>query len=384
MIAALAFTSSAFAGIHLSVRSDYINNPTYKDANDSDVNGTSEFIGSYARLFGTGKVGDADFKSAFDLRKATNIFSSTGTGAGVMTVDNFVHYFYVDKPLVEGLRVQVGKLEVNQGGWEYDTIENGDSYLDSLANGGAAGYTLSKGAAAGDFVANPGYYSGVGLSYNFMDTNTVTFQVLNQTNQTQGTYTGVPATPGTVTSSSNKRQSMDLAYTGWFLNKTLGVKASYLWGAADTQAINLATGAYGASTHVNENYLAVGVKYVWENLDATLDYLTNQSKADGAEKDITTSEVLGVSYKLNAWKPFIKYEHSENKLANATDTLTTSGYSFKRDAYTVGVEWMATEAIRLNAALSQVNDKPGSATLTHNPSWQQYLVGIKYDTDLLK
>jgi hypothetical protein len=45
---------------------------------------------------------------------------------------------------------------------------------------------------------------------------------------------------------------------------------------------------------------------------------------------------------------------------------------------------MATDALRVHAALSQVNDDPGAAALTHNPSWQQYLVGVKYDADLLK
>lgn len=362
IIAALAFTSSAFASIHLTVRSDYVGTQKYTDAGNTDVGSTSIFTPSFARLYLNGKVGDADIKSGLDIRSYTNTISS-GTSAisPTMTIDKFVHFLYLDKPvLAEGLRFQAGKLEINQGGWEHDQIEAGDSYLDSVANGGTAGATTTGGTAA---LATPGNMSGAGLSYAINDNHTVAFQAANQVNQTTNTTTNFAGT---------KRNSMGLSYTGWFMDKSLGVKAGYFNGAADV------TGA--APTHTNEVFANAGVKYTMNALVATLDYLSNTGKTTGAADNKVTSWVLSANYTLNNIRPLIKYENSEFKNANDADNAS----SFKRNAFTVGVEFLTSDSLRWQVAYVNAADKNGSLAANDKTTFSQYIAGLKWDTDFLK
>jgi len=360
MIAALAFTSSAFASIHLTVRSDYVGTQKYTDSTNVDQGSSSIFTPSFARLYLNGKVGDADIKSGLDIRSYTQTVGGSGAITAAMTVDKFVHFLYFDKPvLAEGLHFQAGKLEINQGGWEHDQIEAGDSYLDSVANGGTAGATAQTTAA----LATPGNLSGAGLSYSINDNNTIAVQVANQTNQMTNSSTNQAAT---------KRNTEGVQYTGWFMDKSLGVKAGYMNGAADVVGT--------APTHTNNTYMNAGVKYTMNALAATLDYLSNTGKTDGAADNKVTSWVLSANYTLNNYRPLIKYENSEFKNANNADDKS----SFKRNAFTVGVEFLTSDSLRWQVAYVNAADKNGSAATNDKTTYSQYIAGLKWDTDFLK
>jgi hypothetical protein len=367
MVAALAFTSSAFASIHLTVRSDYVGTQKYTDSTNTDVGSTSLFTPSFARLYLNGKVGDADVKSALDIRSFTQTQDGTGQITPAMTVDKFVHFLYFDKAVfTEGLRFQAGKLDVNQGGWEHDQIEAGDSYMDSIASSGTV--VGRNAASAATIVAGPGNGSGAGLSYTFNENHNVALQVANQVNQFSNSTTSAADT---------KRNTIGAEYTGWFMDKALGVKAGWMNGAADT------TDATG--THKNIQYINAGVKYTASNWMATLDYLDNSSKAtdnSGAEtKGDTNSWVLSANYNINnMYRPLIKYEHSQNKANNNSDDLN----SFKRDAFTVGVEFLTSDSLRWQIAYMNAADKNGSAAAHDKSNFSQYLAGLKWDTDFLK
>jgi phosphate-selective porin len=89
---------------------------------------------------------------------------------------------------------------------------------------------------------------------------------------------------------------------------------------------------------------------------------------------------LSANYTLNNLRPLIKYENSEVKVANDADNAS----SFKRNAFTVGVEFLTSDSLRWQVAYVNAADKNGSAATNDKTTYSQYIAGLKWDTDFLK
>lgn len=380
-IAAVTIASiSASASLELKYRGDYLNTPEYDLRAGSGNKGTSrsEFIPNYFRTRAEGKVGDATVKLSLDFTGAND--SATGN----MSSDNFVDYVYMVKPLAEGLTLSFGKIETFAGGIEGGADALGNSYLNTLANGGNAGrfsfggVTGSAGTAAvgtltsttNTPVANN---RGVGLTYNY-GVGEITIDVTNDSNNAPVATTNTGLT--------QKKHNLGIQWSGSFMDGSLKPVIGYLVGSQDVGTTNSVTTLIG-STDVN-----AGVQYKMNNWDFTLEYLQNTTKVDAAvaEQDQTTSTYLLASYKMDAWKPFAKYETSSFKDQTAA-AVASDATSFDRTGMVIGTEWTPkADGLSYHIAYLSTSDKYKSSTATQKEtvSWTQLIAGMSYSADFLK
>lgn len=341
IVAAMIAPVMAQAGINISVRSDYINTMKYKNDADADVSGSSLFVPSYARLNGTGKVGDADVKASFNLRPPTGV-------PGNMTWDQFTDYLYIAKSHGDW-SFTAGKIESALGGFESTTINNGDAYLRSVANGGTSplGYTPVGSSA----VVSVGNTSGFGVAWG--TDHKVELQVMNEQN---------PA-------ADNKRHTYGVNYNGSFGDWK--AKAAYYSGATD---------AVGAES--NQKYINAGVSGNVAGFGITFDYLNNTSETKPTTVKSETTSMVGLfSYDMGMYKPQLKVESSTNKegaVGNAGD--------FDRMGLAAALEIKPSDDdFRYHVAYVMADDKLKVAGLANDKvKWSQLIVGIKYTGDLLK
>ncbi|MFM6929523.1 MAG: hypothetical protein ACKOX6_13730 [Bdellovibrio sp.] len=365
-IAATLAASSAFAGVKLEVRSDYINTPAYDDNTGAEVASTSVFTPVVARLYLSGNVGDAQIDSGWNLRAFTPEFQqSSAGGAGAhttlsktMTVDKFVDHLWIAKSMGDWT-FKAGKLENNTGGFEHAKVVHGDTYLTSLAAGGVGGDTNTG------TVTTPENASGVSAAYTITPEHKLEFQLLNSTN-------GQTMVAGEL--STDKRHNMGLAYMGSFLNKMIQANISYIIGSGDT--INIGT---DATTNHEQNFMSAGLRFLpMENLTLDVDYLANSDKT-AAGKAQTNSTILEARYAMGMYTPVFKYEMSTDKDKNGDD-------NFKRDAWALALEVApkADESFRYHVAYASVKDKDFAAANTSDVTQNVITVGIKYAGDIAK
>ena len=363
-IAATLAASSAFAGVKLEVRSDYVNTPNYDNNAGSEVAGTSVFTPAVARLYLSGNVGDAQIDSGWNLRAFSPELSGTAptqTLSKTMTVDSFVDHLWIAKSMGDWT-FKAGKLEVNTGGFEHAKVVHGDTYLTSLAAGGAGG-KKSTSATVGT-VTSPANSSGVSAAYTVTPEHKLEFQVTNSTNS-QTLESGDLST--------DKRHNMGLAYMGSFLNKMIQANVSYIIGSGDT----VSNTGLGTTTNHEQNFLSAGLRFLpMENLTLDVDYLANSDKTDAGKAE-TNSTILEARYAMGMYTPVFKYEMS-------TDKDSTGADNFKRDAWALALEVApkADEAFRYHVAYASVKDKDFSSgdDVTQNV----ITVGIKYVGDIVK
>lgn len=348
--------TNAFAGVKLVVRSDYVNTPAYDAADGVEVNSTSLFKPEVARLYLSGMIGDATVDAGLNLRSFA-VGTAGGTSQKLMTVDKFVEHLTISKPMGD-FTFQAGKMWMNVGGFERRAVYDGDTYLTSLANGGKGGRTAgaTPGSENGGGIVTPENMSGIGVAYTINPEHKVEFQVANQTNS-----------DSELTTATNRRHTMGLAYWGSFAEKMVQTYISYTLGAADN-----------ATTGHEQTFLGAGFRIApMENLNIDLEYLANTDKAaNTGDKDETTSTILEARYKMGAWTPLLKYEMSTDKAAG-TD-------QFKRDAFAVGVEMVpkAEDSFRYHVAYTQVADKDFAAG--DDTTQSMITVGFKYVGDIAK
>jgi hypothetical protein len=359
VIAATLAASSAFAGVKLEVRSDYVNTPDYSAANGANVAGKSLFAPNVARLYLNGNVGEAVVESAWNLRAFVPEVI-TGTLYKNMTVDTFVDHLWAGKAMGQWM-FKAGKLEVNTGGFERQKNLHGDTYLVSLANGGSGGYATAASADAA-LIANPENSSGISAAFAITENHKLEAQVTNQTNSV--TVNGGVA-------STDKRHNMGLNYLGSFMDKMLVLNLNYTSGAGDTNLMSHELEFIAASLRIAP----------MADLQVDVEYFGNKDvQNDGATSaDVkTTSTIVEARYNINGWVPVLKYEMSEN-------TGATAATDFKRTAYAVGVEYVpkADEAFRYHVAYTSIQDKDfgsGAEDMTKN----MITVGFKYTGDMAK
>ncbi|MEK2689779.1 hypothetical protein [Bdellovibrio sp. GT3] len=361
MIAATLAASSAFAGVKLEVRSDYVNTADYSAADGANVAGKSLFTPNVARLYLNGNVGEAVVESAWNLRA----FSPVLVGADlykVMTVDQFVDHLWAGKAMGQFM-FKAGKLEVNTGGFERQKNLHGDTYLVSLANNGAGG-NVSAATADAALIANPENSSGISAAYSIAENHKLEAQVTNQTNSV--TVDGGVA-------STDKRHNMGLNYLGSFMDKMLVLNLNYTSGAGDVTGTGHAQEFMAASLRVAP----------MADLTIDLEYFGNKDKATTATttaENKTNSTIIEARYNMNGWVPVLKYEMSENKADGAA-----SNNSFKRDAFAVALEYVpkADEAFRYHVAYSSSKDKDYGVA-TGDSKKDMIVVGFKYTGDMAK
>ncbi|MBO9666363.1 MAG: hypothetical protein J7501_06070 [Bdellovibrio sp.] len=379
-IAATLAASSAFAGVKLEVRSDYVNTPAYDNAVGGENGGSSLFTPSVARLYLNGTVGEAIVESAWNLRSfspevAFNPYTGSADLSKNMTVDSFVDHLWAGKAMGNWM-FKAGKLEVNTGGFERQKNLHGDTYLVSMANGGIGGVIgnpLAPSVPAIGEVVNPENSSGISAAYSITENHKLEAQITNQVNSQTATGfdTATPAN-GFSEKSLDRRHTMGLNYLGSFLDKMLVLNLNYTSGAGDTNVTGHELEFIAASLRVNP----------MADLTFDVEYFGNKDKQTtpgGASADVkTTSTIIEARYNINGWIPVLKYEMSEN-------TGATTATDFKRDAWALGVEYVpkADEAFRYHVAYTSIKDKDfgaGVEDMTKN----MIVVGFKYTGDMAK
>lgn len=347
--------SSAMAGVKIVVRSDYVNTPSYKAADNVDAPSSSFFKPEVARMYLSGMIGDATVDAGLNLRS----FVVSG-GQKVMTVDKFVEHLTIAKPMGDWT-FTAGKMWMNVGGFERRAFYDGDTYLTSLANGGQGGRLLGAtlGSEVAGSVVTPENMSGVAAAYTINADHKVEFQLANQTNS-----------DSELTTATNKRHTMGLAYWGSFADKMVQTYISYVSGAADT-----------VTEGHEQTFLGAGFRLApMENLSLDLEYLSNTDKLSSATpstKDETTSTFLEARYKMGMWVPVLKYEMSNAKLADA-DYLKRAGY-----AVALEIVPKAEDAFRYHVAYTSTTDDFDNAAL-NDTTKSMITVGFKYSGDIAK
>ncbi|MGE5086842.1 MAG: hypothetical protein ACM3MG_11115 [Bacillota bacterium] len=369
-IAATLAASSAFAGVKLEVRSDYVNTPDYKNALGVEGYGSSLFTPSVARLYLNGNVGEAVVESGWNLRAftpeaATNPYTNGTEVYKNMTVDKFVDHLWAGKAMGDWM-FKAGKLEVNTGGFEHIKTLHGDTYLVSLANGGTGGVlgTPAPGTAPimGE-VVTPENSSGVSAAYSITPNHKLEVQATNQTNS---------QTVSGTTKSTDRQHTTGLNYTGSVLDKMLAFNAGYIAGSGDTN-----------TTGHQLELINAGIRVApMADLTIDLEYFANKDKqtTTTTSADVkTTSTIIEARYNMNGWTPVLKYETSKNEGA-------TSATDFKRDAYAVALEYApkADEAFRYHVAWTSTKDKDFGTANLDDVTKNMIIVGIKYTGDMTK
>ncbi|QDK44016.1 MULTISPECIES: hypothetical protein [unclassified Bdellovibrio] len=359
VLAATFAASSAFAGVKLEVRSDYVNTADYSAANGANVAGSSLFTPNVARLYLNGNVGEAVVESAWNLRSFEAFVDSTGDLHKNMTVDKFVDHLWAGKGMGAWM-FKAGKLEVNTGGFERQKTLHGDTYLTSMANSGVGANSTATSSDVA-LIANPENSSGISAGYTITENHKLEAQVTNQTNTT--------TVDGGVRS-TDKRHNMGLNYLGSFIDKMLVLNLNYTSGAGDV-----------VGTGHEQSFTAASLRVApMADLTIDLEYFGNVDKATTTATTIerkTNSTIVEARYNINGWIPVLKYEMSENKSDTASE-------QFKRDAFAVALEYVpkADEAFRYHVAYTSIKDKDFS---TAGDSTKNVItVGFKYTGDMAK
>lgn len=343
--------AQAMAGVKLVVRSDYVNTPNYDDTAAAEVSGTSLFKPEVARLYLSGNVGEATFDAGLNLRQ----FVVSG-GQKVMTVDNFVEHLTISKAM-DNWTFTAGKMWMNVGGYERRAFYDGDTYFTSLANGGVGGKALlANPTGATGSVVTPENMSGVAAAYKINDDHKIEAQLANQTNHDSD-----------LTTATNKRHTIGLAYWGSFADKMVMPYLSYVSGAADTTTAN----------H-EQTFIAAGFRFnVMENLTFDLEYLSNKDKNTTAStENETTSTLVEARYKMGMWVPVVKYEMGKDKVGGNDN--------FDRNAFAVALEIVpkAEDAFRYHVAYTSATDKYDAGG--DDVKFNTLVVGFKYVGDVAK
>ncbi|UYL10189.1 hypothetical protein B9G69_006305 [Bdellovibrio sp. SKB1291214] len=387
-IAATLAASSAFAGVKLEVRSDYVNTPDYKTVNGTtDIGGTSLFTPSVARLYLNGNVGEAVIESAWNLRSfapefAVSPYSGTSDLNKNMTVDKFVDHLWAGKAMGQWM-FKAGKLETNTGGFEFQKSLHGDTYLVSMANRGVGGVIPSLGGATpyfiqtGALVANPENSSGVSAAYTLTENHKFEVQITNQYNGSTWTNYGTVNGTSTNVRSSDRGHLYGLNYLGSFVDKMLVLNLNYTAGTGDVAPIG------GAMTGNQYEFMAASLRVApMADLTVDLEYFGNKDTvhSGATTTDLkTNTTIVEARYNINGWVPVLKYEMSENK-------SDTAAQQFKREAYAVAVEYVpkADEAFRYHVAYVSSKDKDFGAAGYQDMTKNQMVVGFKYMGDMAK
>lgn len=365
-------SASAFAGLNLTVRGDYLNTPKFDGRNGSEVPGSSIFRGTLIKAGVSAKLGEATVTGLLNLAGKQSGFgtSDATTTYSLYTAEEVVQHLFLTKDFGNGLSASAGKLKTIGGGIEAGLIEVGDNYLNTLANGGVGGaVTQSVGGSGqmpsalgvdGTTTTNKAEYSrGVGLTYK-VGSNQIDFQMTNSDNHSS-------------VSSTHKRNTFGLGWSGVFMDKMIEPNVTYITGSGDTT-----TKGY------EDTFIAAGAKFNLGASTLTAEYLSNNTKdsSTGGKSDNVTTVYALYSYKLDAWKPFAKVESSEFKYQEDS----SNALSFKRTAYNVGVEMTpkSDENFRYHLSYAGTSDKYGTAGSKETVAWSQIALGIKYSADLLK
>jgi|GEM_PF-1555647 hypothetical protein len=372
VLAATLAASSSFAAVKLEVRSDYVNTPKYDMNTGAENGGNSLFTPSVARLYLNGNVGEAIVDSGWNLRAfvpqiVTEVGDDTsGTLQKNMTVDTFVDHLWIGKGMGAWM-FKAGKLETNMGGFEHVKEVHGDTYLVSMANGGFGGGT---GLGLQGNVVNAENASGISASYALNADNKLEVQVMNQVNSQETTVD-----TGVAESSTDRRHTMGLNWTGAFLDKMIQTNVGYYSGAGDTNA-----------TGHDLSYVNAGIRVApMAALTFDIEYFMNSDKASTAAAEETTttdSTIIEARYTVEGWTPVLKYEMSNSK------NKDTDNVDWKRDAFAVGVEYApkADEAFRYHIAYTSVADKDFGSAVTAGEDMTKNMitVGLKYTGDIVK
>jgi hypothetical protein len=374
VIAATLAASSAFAGVKLEVRSDYVNTNKYDQADGNENGGNSLFTPAVARLYLNGNVGEAVVDSAWNLRAFVPEFVSdpgaaaSGSYSKTMTVDTFVDHLWIGKGM-DAWMFKAGKLEINAGGFEHQLDLHGNTYLTSMANGGRGGISTSGDIfGAAGYVTNPTNSSGVSAAYAINADNKLEFQVMNQTNsQTATVDTGVAET------STDRRHTMGLNYQGSYMEKMLQANVGYISGAGDTN-----------SNGHEQTYINAGLRIApMAALTVDLEYFANTDKNSTLDNTATTdSTIVEARYTTNGWTPVLKYEMSNNKNKDTNDI------DWKRTAFAVALEYApkADENFRYHVAYTSVKDADFGSAIASNDDMTKNMItiGLKYTGDMAK
>lgn len=398
--AATVVAAPALAGMSVSVRSDLVNTPAYKDRYNGDLSQVTGLTSNFAQIDFDAKLGSSmQIFGGFNLRNFITVPTGTTSGGPydlnrVMNPDTFTAFLYITKKFDDSNYLSVGKLVTKLGGYENRRVKVGDAYLASLANGGAGGLpnkivrNLAVGGGATgststeDIVVTPDNASGVDYSY-VMGDHKVSVQVFNSSNATDASVNTSTSPTLTVTSAAINRQLYGLVYDGKVGG--IGLTAGYFMGNKDTNAYKPSTGSF-SNTQINTTHTNLGFAGTVANLDYAVDYIMNTQKTDttGAKQTFTTSTVGYFKYEMGNLDPIFKLESSEHQSAENANSVD----SFKRTSYTVGFEYKPVneENFRYHAIMASAKDSYGAAGTRGNDTvnWSQFIVGVKYTGDLLK
>ncbi len=295
--------SAAFAGsISLDTRFDFQN----VDFNDAGVTGANA---DNSRLYF--RVGRLDYQGklsedvTFRLRYA---FTSFGANNVRDNAADAVQFAAITQKLFNGLSLTLGKFNPEMGGYEGIT-SGSDMYLQSEYFTHKFGNN-SLGSSTYGVGDKHLYMTGLRLDYAFMD-QTLTGMILDP----------IPDQAVGATGNASNQKMWGFLYKGSFMDKTLGVMASY----------HLTPGAGNAfSGDDKTSFSTVGLKWTSSPVLVSLDY--NMESADftpvagTSRTDKMTTIIAKVAYTgFEQWTPRLEYHTTKEDFSTNSNTFTGMG-----------------------------------------------------------
>ncbi len=344
--------TTASAALKLSGRID-LDNTSYNDKYLGSPATTFKARAQKMALIADGKINDQTMY-ALELEFAGAAQASAGGNRSGL--NNGVKAAYVTHMPAENVGLTLGKFFSDIGGWEGQP-SSADMYITSQYQGMAPDYNGVKLAWSNDMMS-------VALHYAHKDDSPA------------GQYENTGALAG-------------LVYTGWFMEKALGVMASYHAGKVDEK---VAVGVPASEKDITENFATVGVKYdaqpVVVSLDVNMYALENAimgSYVADASKTALTSLVLGAGYNLGNLTPKLQvssevadYKPSEATALNPNVKTTTTKIGLALEYKPV-----AESDFRYHVAYTTANAKTdisGSEAQIEN----HFIIGARFSADVLK
>jgi hypothetical protein len=338
MMAALAFSGVANATVKGDLRFDWARN---ENKTGSLLNSNStQYKLNYMR-FSLGGAVTEDVTYNVRLR-----FDQTAA-LGEDRSNSLVDLAYLTRKYSDAVSIRAGKIKTTNHGWEYDS-SSADVYIYSHA------YNIWRHSYAGGFA----------VDYTMGDH---VFSVESTNNDSTGA-----GKDGTL---------IGLSYTGWIMEKMLGLKLSH-HGQSGEGSVTPPTGTIAALN--KETNTAVGAKYLGvHGWGFTFDYVMHAAKADGiiSPTNSSYSETgwsLGAAMTEGTYRANLKYAMSEDKTETSTTTSSKLKYTNMGTALEIAPN---DDPFRYHVAYTVAETAPETGDKTTDTS---IFVGICLKADFLK
>ncbi len=361
IIIAALFLNAAIAhgaSIVIDGRTDYDARTSNEDNVNRGYPNHNRIYLQTARVHMKGNLSDAaSYGFRFHLNRSFNDNALTvkdGVNNGIVDLAYFSYKF------ADMVTLSVGK------GWAY---ANGfyalnsppDRYLNPVVG-------VSTNWLGG---ASFGFLTGADLTFTFGD-HEIRTQYFNEKNDSFAA-TGAPA--NSVGNYNGTRGGQGLVYRGNFMEKSLGIMASYHnWDASDS----------AATTKKAMTITTVGAKWTMDALSLSFDINNGTNKGYQATKDLSIlGYALLVGYKMDSLKPILIASVEDEKSSDSTPGTTDVKTNYTKLGLALEYYPEAESNFRYHVAYttqSEKADTTNALTYTEN----HVVAGVRFSADLLK